>query len=116
LVANPDQADFDGDDIGDACDTDDSDADGFFDGIELYVGTDPLDACSDDPSDDAWPLDVNMDTVITVVGDVLNFQGRAGATPGDPEWWQRLDLNADGAITTVGDQLMYSGMVGESCQ
>jgi hypothetical protein len=115
LVANADQADFNGDGVGDACDTDDADADGFIDAVELHVGTDPLDACPDDPSDDAWPLDNNIDSTVTVVGDVLSFGGRVGATPGDPEWWQRLDLNADGVITTVGDMLLYGGRIGESC-
>jgi hypothetical protein len=93
----------------------DGDTDGFLDLVELYLGTDPLDNCPDDPSDDAWPLDVNMDTAITVAGDALNFRDRIGAAPGSPEWWQRLDLNADGAITVAGDALMYREMIGESC-
>jgi hypothetical protein len=93
----------------------DGDTDNFLDVVELYLGTDPLDDCPDDPSDDAWPLDINMDTVITVAGDALNFRGRIGTTPGSPEWWQRLDLNADGAITVAGDALLYRGMIGESC-
>ena len=115
MVANADQADFDVDGIGDACDTDDADEDGFLDGVELHVGTDPLDACPDDPSDDAWPLDINMDSTITVVGDVLSFGGHISATPGEAEWSQRLDLNADGVITVVGDLLLYGGRIGESC-
>jgi hypothetical protein len=138
LVNNPDNADSDGDRIGDACDPNpntvdgagpevtltsvltitpapDSDSDGFTDAVEAYLGTDPLDACPDDPTDDAWPLDVNMDTAITVVGDALNFRDRIGAAPGAIEWWQRLDLNADSAITVVGDALLYRGMIGESC-
>jgi hypothetical protein len=49
------------------------------------------------------------------VGDVLSFGGHIGATPGDPEWRQRLDLNADGVITAAGDMLLYNGMIGESC-
>ena len=93
----------------------DTDADGFFDPIEAYLGTDPPDACPDDPSDAAWPLDVNNDGQISVVGDVLNFRDRIGATPGAPNWWQRLDLNADGQISVVGDVLMYRGRIGEMC-
>jgi hypothetical protein len=138
LVNNPDNADSDGDRIGDACDPNpntvdgagpevtltsvltitpapDSDSDGFTDAVEAYLGTDPLDDCPDDPTDDAWPLDVNMDTGITVVGDALNFRDRIGAAPGAIEWWQRLDLNADSAITVVGDALLYRDMIGESC-
>ena len=104
-----------GDAVGDPTNADD-DADGFHDDKELYVGTDPLDACPDDTSDDAWPLDVSKDGHISIVGDVLNFRGRIGATPGAPNWWQRLDFSADGQISVVGDVLMYRGMIGETCE
>jgi hypothetical protein len=93
----------------------DQDSDGFWDRVEVYVGTDPLDACPDDTSDDAWPLDVNKDGQVSVVGDVLNFRGRIGATPGSPQWWQRLDFNADGQLSVVGDVLLYRGLIGETC-
>jgi hypothetical protein len=112
-VANPDQSNFDGCGLGDVCD--DMDIDGFLDAAELHVGTDPLDDCPDDSTDDAWPLDINIDATVTVVGDAFNFRDRIGATPGSPEWLQRLDLNADGFITGVGDVLGYRGMVGATC-
>jgi len=126
-VSNPGQQNTDGDQWGDACDycpttatpwyvpLGDADCDGFTSAIETYLGTDPLDACRDNPSDAAWPLDVNNDGQVSVVADVLNFRGRIGATPGDPNWWQRLDFNADGQISVVGDVLMYRGMIGETC-
>jgi len=66
---------------------------------------------------DAWPLDINMDTFVTVVGDVLNYAGCIGAwggPPSDPNWSQRLDLNADNFITVVGDVLPFSGNMGAS--
>ena len=90
----------------------------FWDEIEVYVGTDPADACPDNPSDDAWPLDIDMDGVITVVGDVWNFRDRIGETGGPPpsaNWWVRLDFDMDGVITVVGDVFMYRGMIGETC-
>jgi hypothetical protein len=115
---NADQTNTDGDSEGDACDLDD-DGDGWSDSIENYVGTDSLDACPDViGSDDAWPLDINMDTFVTVVGDVLNYSGRIGATggpPPSPNWWGRLDLNADNFLTVVGDVLKFSGKIGQSC-
>ena len=75
----------------------------------------PLDACPDDTSDDAWPLDINKDKMITAVGDVLAYLNRIGAKPGDPNWWQRLDLNKDSVLTAVGDILKYMNKVGERC-
>ena len=110
-----DGTDTDSDGACDAGDPDD-DNDGFDDPVEAYLDTDPLDDCTDDPDvHDAWPLDVNIDKAVTVVGDALNFRDRIGAAPGDPEWWQRLDFNMDSGITVVGDALLYRDMVGEAC-
>jgi putative hemolysin len=111
---NPDQADTDGDSMGDACD-DDDDNDAFDDSAESYVGTDPLDDCPDGPSDDAWPLDTDMNGDLSITGDVFYYRGRIGAAPGDPEWWQRLDLDMSGDISITGDVFMYRDMIGQSC-
>jgi hypothetical protein len=111
--------DSDGDslpDIGDPCPTEaDCDDDQFDDYIELYLDTDPLDNCPDNPSDDAWPLDIDMNGDLSATGDVFYYRGRIGATQGDPEWWQRLDLDMSGDISVTGDVFMYRGMIGESC-
>jgi hypothetical protein len=94
----------------------DTDSDGFNDNVECYLGTDPIDSCPDDTSDDAWPLDVNKDARLSVVGDVLSFRDRIGATPGTPTWSQRLDYNGDGRLSVVGDVLMYRNRIGETCK
>ena len=113
-TANPGQEDSDTDGLGDACD-DDDDNDDFNDGVESYVGTDPLDNCPDDLTDDAWPLDVDMNGDLSVTGDVFNYRGRIGAKPGEPGWWQRLDLDMDGDLKVTGDVFMYRGKIGETC-
>ena len=87
----------------------------FWDEVEVYLGTDPTDACPDNSSDDAWPLDINMDTYVTTVGDVLNYAGNIGVQVGGDPTLQRLDLNMDDNITVVGDVLMYAGRIAESC-
>jgi hypothetical protein len=97
----------------------DDDGDAFTDTIEGYLPTDSCDACPDVVgTDDAWPLDNNMDRFVTVVGDVLKYSGRIGATGGPPpsaNWWGRLDLNMDNFLTVVGDVLKFSGKIGMSC-
>jgi len=117
-----------GDGLGDVCDGDD-DNDGWLDSggptggkaDEAYLATAVLDNCPNSPpgpGGDAWPLDINMDTFITVVGDVLNYSGRIGATGGPPpsaNWWGRLDLNMDNHITVVGDVLKFAGNIGRTC-
>ncbi|MGB6836510.1 MAG: hypothetical protein WBF66_02270, partial [Dehalococcoidia bacterium] len=120
LVTNEDQTDTDGDGIGDACEGGpDSDNDGFSNTIELYLGTDPFDNCPDDDTDDAWPLDMDMDTLVTVVGDVLPYVGNIGLLDTDPGWSpavQRLDLNGDGGLSVVSDVWrFYSGMFASGC-
>ena len=97
---------------------DDYDADGFADEVEHYMGTDPTDACPDNDTDDAWPLDINMDTYVTIVPDVLTYRGRinaGGGPPPDAMWMERLDLNMDNFITIVPDILYYRGHINEGC-
>jgi len=97
----------------------DTDGDTFTDDIETYLPTDCLDDCTDNPGvHDAWPLDINVDKVITVSGDVLNYRGRlqaSGGPPPDPNWLQRLDLNMDNVITVSGDVLLFRGMLQQTC-
>ena len=91
----------------------DSDGDGLTDAVELYLGTDPLDACPDGPTDDAWPLDMNMDKSVTMA-DVFKYSGKIGRpVSGDP-LLRRLDLNMDNSIT-MADVFKYSGKIGQTC-
>jgi len=121
-----DGVDNDGDTSTDAADAGctcptatDSDDDGFSDDIERYLGTDPWDNCPDYGSDDAWPLDMNMDTWVTITGDVIKYIGKVGLLYTDPAWGpavQRLDLSGDGAISVVGDVgRFYRWMLGKYC-
>jgi hypothetical protein len=115
LAANPDQSDTDDDGLGNACDPDD-DNDNWTDIDENAIGTDTLDACTDEPGDlDAWPPDNNMDRFVTTVGDVVAYAGNIGKSVVEYSELQRLDLNADGYVSIVGDVLLYGGMIGQSC-
>jgi hypothetical protein len=145
LVNNPDNADSDGDRIGDACDTEgngpdtpdgdpidawlevvvtiwspeDQDCDGFDDYVEAYIGTDPLDDCTNDGSPekrgthDAWPFDINIDTWSNIL-DVLLYKGHLQCQVGDPCYDRRLDFNAD-AWVNILDVLLYEGHLQVQC-
>jgi hypothetical protein len=68
---------------------------------------------------DTWGLDQDLNRTITVVGDVLKYSGKIGATVNSspPTSWaiSRLDLDGNKTITVVGDVLKYSGKIGASC-
>ncbi|KKL25174.1 hypothetical protein LCGC14_2407970 [marine sediment metagenome] len=101
-VFNPDQADFNLDGIGDACQ--DSDSDNFTDEVELAVGTDPLAACGTD----AWPPDITNNHVVSG-GDIFSMF---------PFWLQaspRHDLNLSGLVTG-GDIFFVFGFWLQSCE
>lgn len=69
----------------------DSDNDGFTDPQEAYMGTDLHQSCALNPSDNAWPVDVNNDRSVT--GEDVSFLVPYinGSKPYNP----RYDLNQD---------------------
>jgi hypothetical protein len=93
----------------------DSDGDGFDDDIELYLGTDPYDACPDDPTDDAWPPDVaggegcgSHDGKVNIL-DILCFKPPLFG-PCDA----RYDLNGDG-LANLLDVVLLKPFINTSC-
>jgi hypothetical protein len=91
----------------------DTDGDGFDNDVECYVGTDPLDDCPDDPWDDAWPFDNNVDTWSNVL-DVLQYKGHLQICVPDPGYVQRLDINGDQCVNAL-DVLLYKGHLQIQC-
>jgi hypothetical protein len=101
----------------------DSDCDGFTDGEEAFVGTDPADSCPDDPDDDAWPPDmasalpppdngygkhdgtVNILDIYRLTPPVFNSSrdpnGDGDFSDADPNYTTRKDFNGDGVINIV---------------
>jgi uncharacterized repeat protein (TIGR01451 family) len=120
---NADQTDTDGDELGNACDPDDdndslgkTDASGllfFRDEIEVFVGTDPLDACADNRLDAAWPPDFDNDNRVGL-WDVVALAVRLGSRAGGPRYSQRFDLNANGRID-FWDGLILLKYFGKTC-
>jgi uncharacterized repeat protein (TIGR01451 family) len=123
-TSNPTQADADADAAGDACDpcaaNPDCDSDsnippgytsckgtcpgGFWrDGVELRVGTSPVDRCANtatlnDEADDKWPPDFNDDQK----NNVLDFALWKSDFPSlSKPYNRRADLNADGVVNVL---------------
>ena len=91
----------------------DADDDGFDACVEDYVGTDFLDGCPDNSSDDAWPPDINKDTWVSIL-DVLLFKPVIVSDVGDPNYDPRFDLNADESISIL-DVLLYKPVIMTQC-
>ncbi|TAL56722.1 MAG: hypothetical protein EPN86_02535 [Nanoarchaeota archaeon] len=83
----------------------DTDADGFKDGLELYLGTNATAKCSittiqNDEPIDAWPVDANDDQLVNWA-DLLKFKQFFGSRIGNSTWDKRFDWNADGTISAL---------------
>ncbi len=89
-------ADTDHDGIPNIIDPDD-DNDGFSDVQENFIGTDSLRKCSSTTSIDAWPPDINRDTIVGLA-DVLSFIPMYLITASNPLYVRRFDLNGDGMV------------------
>ena len=110
--------DSDGDgllDIGDPCPSDmDCDDDQFNDYVEFFVGTDLVDACPDNPSDDAWPPDSNSDTVVDVI-DAVTFLTAFPSAQGGPNYSSRLDMAEANGVIDVIDAVAFLSHFPTAC-
>ena len=92
----------------------DADGDGFDVCVEVYVGTDFLDACSDDLSDDAWPPDITMDTVVDIF-DALLFLATFPSAEGSPNYSTRLDMASSDGVIDIFDALIFLSYFPSAC-
>jgi hypothetical protein len=97
----------------------DSDGDGFLDGDESYMGTDPNWECpattaGDDETVDSWPPDFNDDTFVDILDVSRMAAQRFGSGRGDPDYDPRYDLNGDGFID-ITDYGAVNGRFGQHC-
>lgn len=107
-------ADTDGDGIHNPND-DDDDGDGFADAAENVMATDSLSACSATPADDAWPVDLNQDRLVSI-HDVIRFIPAFNTVFGiDSAYVRRYDINADGVIS-LGDVLRFIPVFSTECE
>jgi len=90
----------------------DTDADGFTDTLEIFMGTDPCSPCPT-TGDDAWSPDRNQDGVVTI-SDVLATKPSFGTEAGDPNYNPRSDLTGDSRVT-IADILALKPFFNKGC-
>ena len=118
--------DTDGDTLVNTVDTNDDDDgnpdpdfnDGFTDAKEAWIGSDSLDACPDNSSDDALPPDINNDGRVQGF-DALFLRPAIGSQYGgtfeqDRLYNRRLDLDANGIVQGM-DALFIRPYIGMIC-
>ncbi len=93
----------------------DTDGDGWSDAAEAIIGTDPLDGCADDPTDNAWPVDVNNDTFVTSadLSEVASVVGQA--VPPAPARTDIDPRDQPDQASTSGDLSQVASRIGQSC-
>lgn len=85
----------------------------FSDVEENWVGTDSLDACPNDVTDNAWPVDTNNSKTVNI-GDVITFKDPMLTAMGNPKYNRRYDFNASSTVN-IGDVIRFSGVILTSC-
>jgi hypothetical protein len=97
----------------------DTDSDGFVDGTEGFVGTDPVDSCADtldpgDEVDDKWPADFDDNRVVNITDVFQVLPPFYGSAAGNSNYSQRRDLDPNGVLN-ITDIFRVLPLVGFSC-
>jgi hypothetical protein len=95
----------------------DSDTDGWGDAAEGVIGTDPLDACPDNTSDNAWPADMNNDSFVDVIGDIAVVAGHFAERQGPSNVRYDISLDPIGGFSYIDifDIVRLAGLFGQGC-
>ena len=93
----------------------DSDKDGFRDAVEACMGTNLWDDCPDSLSDDAWPPDIRVNTLVEVADALLFLEAYPSVYSTSPNYSQRLDLVASDGVVDVADALAFLSHFPSAC-
>lgn len=99
----------------------DTDGDGWSDGVEVYLGTDPLDNCANTPTpndeaNDPWPADLNDDGFSdgTDIATLAGSFGKAVPSPA-PARHNLALVNAPDGFVDGTDITVLAGYFGDRC-
>jgi hypothetical protein len=94
----------------------DMDGDGWTTAAEATIGTDPLDNCPDNTSDNAWAPDINNDTFVDILGDISVLSGEFATTvPPSPARHDVAPATPDQYIDVIGDISRLAGLFATGC-
>ncbi len=90
----------------------------FGDCVELFIGTDPMLACAATPTKndepvDPYPLDVNDDGFVDIIGDISVVTGHFDEAPTPAN--VRYDFTSDGFIDVIGDIVLMTSRFDTTC-
>jgi len=97
--------------INTACDID---GDGWSDGAEAVIGTDPLDNCADNAGDNAWPADINNNGFSDMFDIVPLANDFAVSVPPAPARHNVAPETPDGFVD-IFDLARLTGVFGQGC-
>jgi len=93
----------------------DMDGDSWATASEAPIGTDPLDDCPDNVSDNAWPPDINNDRFVDILGDISVLSGEFGTTvPPSPARHDVAPATPDGFVD-IFDITRLAGLFATGC-
>jgi hypothetical protein len=93
----------------------DMDDDGWASSFETAVGTDPLDNCSDSPTDSAWPADI-MNNASVDTADIAPLTGAFGDTvPSEAPVRYDIGGSQPSGFVDTADIAKLTGVFGRSC-
>jgi len=89
----------------------DSDNDGWSDGAETTIGTDPALACGAD----AWPADINNDTFVDIIADIIPLTNNFGVSVPPAPARHNIAPDPPDGFVDIFDIVRESGLFGASC-
>jgi len=93
----------------------DSDGDGWSDAAEGVIGTDPFDACADNPADNAWPADINNNHFSDTSDIAMLANDFGDAVPGAASARHNIAPEIPDGFIDTRDIVRMAALFGQGC-